>query len=111
MAQKKTKDYRKLVCLIVLSYMAILFFWGIFGDMGLLKNIKLYRQNELIKTHISAFEAENKKLKIEADNLLSNPRFIEKIARDELNMSRSDEITLIFPDEETNTTETAKGSK
>ena len=66
--------------------------------MGLLKNLKLHKNNEQIKHDIAELEAQNRALRLEIDNLKNNTRYMEKIAREELNMSREDEITFIFPE-------------
>lgn len=95
-AKNKRKKKRDLFGVLSLIYAGILLLSGIFGDMGIIKNFKLYKQNEIIKENISLLEKENAKFRREIDNLLVNPRYIEKVAREELNMSRDDEITFIF---------------
>ncbi len=87
---------RNIWSLISVIYICILLFAGIFGDMGFLKNYKLYKQNKKIEANINELEIKNRDLRREIDNLKGNTRYIEKIAREELNMSRQDEITFIF---------------
>lgn len=103
--KSKKKDWFLISSFI---YMGILLVSGIFGDMGVIKNYKLYKENKKIEEEIQKLEQENKKLRREADNLLGNPRYIEKIAREELNMSRDDEIIFIFPKDTSPTESKAK---
>jgi len=77
----------------------ILVLFGAFGDMGLVKNYTLYKQKKLLGKDVVNLQQENRKLRREADNLMGNPRYIEKIAREEFNMSRKDEVTFVFREE------------
>ena len=92
----KKQSASRIVTYVTLVYILLLIVFGIFGDRGILKNYRLYKQNALIEKNIGDLEEENKNLRMEIDNLMGNPRYIEKVARDELNMGTDDEITFIF---------------
>lgn len=95
--KKKKKDQtRTVISMVAFAYILVLLFAGIFGDMGLIKSFRLRNQNENIKQNVRSLKEQNNRLRREIDNLRGNQRYIEKLAREELNMSREDEVIFIF---------------
>ena len=94
--KKKKKKQINLLTLAAVVYIMVLAISGTFGDRGAIQNYRLYRQNEILKDRIGFLEAENKARSREIDDLVGNPRYIEKIAREELGLSRDGEIIFVF---------------
>jgi cell division protein FtsB len=97
---QKKKTGRNIYTIVLCAYISVLVIAAIFGDLGILKNWELFKENRVLEGNVAVLEDENKNIRREIDNLAGNPRFIEKVAREELNMSRDDEITFIFKEDE-----------
>ncbi len=85
---------------VVVSALLSALVFGIFlvSDHGLLQ---VRRQRvQLAKAHeeVAQLEADNKRLEAEVIALRSDPRALEKIAREQLNLVKPGEIVLVLPD-------------
>ncbi len=85
---------------IVVSTLLSALVFGIFlvSDRGLLQVRKQRRQLAKAREEVSQLEADNKRLEAEVVALKSDPRALEKIAREELNLVRPGEVVLVLPD-------------
>lgn len=68
----------------------------IFGDMGLIKYLKLKKTKNNLETEISVLEKENKILKSQINALKEDPYYIEKYAREEFGLAKPDEYIFQF---------------
>jgi cell division protein FtsL len=76
---------------------------ALFGERGIVYQIKLYRQTQALKAQIAELESQNEKLRKEIRSLTdpNDRRAVEKIAREELGMVAEDEIVYQFaPDKD-----------
>lgn len=80
--------------LFLLGMMAL----TIWGDRGLLAMWRTQHELERMARDIEVIEQENSRLGREVQRLQTDLSYIEKIAREELGMTRPGEIVLEFPD-------------
>ncbi len=98
-ARPETRHVRPASYVLVSLLLSALFF-GIFfvSDRGLLK---LRRQREqLVRAaeEVAELEAQNKRLAAEVEALRTDPRAVEKVAREELNLVKPGEVVLVLPE-------------
>jgi cell division protein FtsB len=98
-ARPETRHVRPASYVVVSLLLSALFF-GIFlvSDRGLLQLRKQRLQFVKAREEVAQLEADNKRLEAEVAALRSDPRALEKIAREELNLVRPGEIVLLLPD-------------
>ena len=78
-----------------LAFMALLI---VFGNNGLVDNYILNEKLSLLKNDNSKMLAENQAFRAEILLLRGDPKYIEKVARDELGMVRKGDIVYRFGD-------------
>jgi cell division protein FtsB len=85
---------------VVVSTLLSALVFGIFlvSDRGLLQVRKQRRQLAKAREEVAQLEADNKHLEAEVVALRNDPRALEKIAREELNLVRPGEVVLVLPD-------------
>ena len=69
----------------------------IFGTHGYLAMRRTQQEIKKVRTHIQQLQKENVQLEEEVKDLKSDPRKIEKIARDELGLAKPGEIIIKIP--------------
>jgi cell division protein FtsL len=69
----------------------------IFGTHGFLAMRRTQNEIRKVKANLAAFSKENAALAQEVKDLNSDPRLIEKIARDDLGLARPGEIIIRIP--------------
>jgi cell division protein FtsL len=84
---------RGLLGLLVL----VMFVHDIFGTHGFLAMRRTQNEIQKVKADLDAFSKENAALAQEVKDLNSDPRLIEKIARDDLGLARPGEIIIRIP--------------
>jgi cell division protein FtsB len=70
----------------------------VFGNNGLVDNYILNEKSAILKDDNSRIIAENQALRTEILLLRGDPKYIEKIARDDLGMVRKGDIVYRFGD-------------
>jgi cell division protein FtsB len=85
---------------VVVSLLLSALFFAIFlvSDRGLLQLSKQRRQIARAREEVAQLEADNKRLEAEVAALRTDPRAVEKIAREELNLVKPGEIVILLPD-------------
>lgn len=85
---------------VFVSLLLSALFFGIFlvSDRGLLQLRKQRLQIAKAREEVAQLEAGNKRLEAEVAALKNDPRALEKIAREELNLVRPGEVVLLLPD-------------
>jgi len=68
----------------------------VFEENGLLKYFELKEKKMELLSEIKVLQDENLKLKEEIELIKKDPFYIEKRAREELNLSRPDEYIFLF---------------
>src|SRR5260370_28687787 len=82
-----------LLCLLVL----VLVVHDIFGDHGYLAMRRTQQEIEKVTKGLDQLNKENSELEQEVRELKTDPRKIEKIARDELGLARPGEVIIKIP--------------
>ncbi len=85
---------------VLVSLLLSALFFGIFlvSDRGLLQLRKQRLQIVKAREEVAQLEADNKRLAAEVAALRTDPRALEKIAREELNLVKPGEVVLVLPD-------------
>jgi cell division protein FtsB len=91
--KKKSLEY----WVVWLLFLAIFFiFLSIFGKNGLLQIGDLKKVRLMLTEEVLALSGENDTLRKEIKGLKEDPFFIEKVAREELNLVRPNELVYYF---------------
>lgn len=92
------KGYKKRILVPIILLLAIMLFFTIFGDKGLLRAYRLRKELREIRKANVELERENERLKEEIKRLddKSDRRYIEKLAREELGLVKKGEILFQF---------------
>jgi cell division protein FtsB len=82
----------KIQVLLLIFFIFLIAYWTIFGDNGIFKLRKIEQENEKVKAASEKIKTENERLKKEIKLLQGDGKYVEKVAREELGMTRKDEI-------------------
>ena len=69
---------------------------SVFGDRGILSMLSEREKVEALQTELDELRAENARLSAEITDLRTNPRAIERLAREELGLARADETVFLI---------------
>lgn len=81
-------------CIWLLSIALLFLFLSIFGQNGLLQMGDLMRVRKALVEDIAALQSENMELTKEIEGLKNDPFYVERVAREELNLVRPNEIVF-----------------
>jgi cell division protein FtsB len=73
---------------------------SLFGDRGILQLLMQRKRAELLQHELQDLRAENRRLATEIESLRSDPRAIERIAREQLGLARPGETVFILREEQ-----------
>ena len=94
-AQRRRKAFILIGLLIFFSFMAT----TLFGESGILVNMRVKAEHERLKQERDRIRSQNQRLLNEIRALKSNPRKIEEIGRSELGFGRPGEVIFYFPED------------
>lgn len=94
----ETSLRRKAATLGSIIALVALIVGALFGDRGLLHLLDQRHRAEALAQEIDALQAENASLVLEIAALRSDPRAIERVAREELGMLRPGETVFLVRD-------------
>jgi len=80
--------------------LVVMFVHDIFGTHGFLAMRRTQNEIKKVKADLDQLSKENAALERETKDLKSDPRLIEKIARDDLGLARPGEIIIRIPQEQ-----------
>jgi cell division protein FtsB len=83
---------------VSLVFSALVFGFFLVSDRGFLHARRQRNQLAKLQAEVSALDAENRRLEAEVAALNGDPRAVEKIAREQLNLVRPGEVVLVLPD-------------
>jgi cell division protein FtsB len=72
---------------------------SVFGDRGILNLFDRRRQIEALRAELEELRSENARLSAEIAALRTNPRAIERLAREQLGLARPDETVFLIREE------------
>ena len=87
--------YRRILIPILLI-VSVMIFFTVFGDKGLLQVYRLKRELKEIERVNRELQQENERLRAEINNLRTNKKYIEELARRELGLVKKGEIVYQF---------------
>jgi cell division protein FtsB len=90
------KGYNKRILIPVLLIVSVMIFFTFFGDKGLLKVYRQRRELKEIERANIELQQENERLRAEINNLRTNRKYIEELARRELGLVKKGEIVYQF---------------
>jgi cell division protein FtsB len=90
------KGYNRRVLVTILLLVLVMIFFTFFGNKGLLQVYRLRRELKEIEGINTELRQENDKLRAEIDNLRTNKKYIEELARRELGLVKKGEIVYQF---------------
>ncbi len=91
-----SKGYNKRVLVTILLLVSVMIFFTFFGDKGLLQVYRLRRELKEIERVNMELQQENDRLRAEIDNLRTNKKYVEELARRELGLVKKGEIVYQF---------------
>ena len=95
MRSETQKPFFKRLLIFMASGIFLLFLaYGIFGDKGYLQLKKVELQNQKLRLEIEHVKDENQQMMLEIKALKTDPKTIEKIAREELGMVKPGEVKI-----------------
>jgi cell division protein FtsB len=89
-------SFSKKYLLYLASFIAVLFFFTIFGGRGLIQIYHLKREREKIECGNARLRAENQKLPAQIERMKHSKDEVEKIAREELGLVKRGEVVYQF---------------
>jgi cell division protein FtsB len=90
---------RKAATLASIILVVALVVGSLFGDRGFLQLVRQQRRAEALAREIEELRMENRRLASEIAALRSDPRAIERLAREELGLSRPGETVFLIREE------------
>jgi cell division protein FtsB len=91
--------FQKKMYLIPAGCIVFILFFTVFGDRGLLRIHELKQDKTRIDSRLNDAKNENEKLKLDIVALKSDRRYLERIARKDFGLVRSNEVIYQFPQE------------
>ncbi|MCI0402527.1 MAG: cell division protein FtsL [Acidobacteria bacterium] len=83
----------------------------VFGEHGYLALRRQQQEMDRLQQEVQRLEEENKRLAAEIESLKSDPRAVERVAREQLKMARPGERVITIPETPPTQTEADKGKK
>ncbi|HHN65271.1 MAG TPA: septum formation initiator family protein [Nitrospirae bacterium] len=91
------KKKRNLVFYTILVIVSVYLLWSlVFDENGLIRYYELKEKKSALIKEIASLNNETSRLQEEVELLKKDPFYIEKKAREELNMSKPDEYIFLF---------------
>jgi cell division protein FtsB len=91
--------FQKKMYLIPAGCIVFILFFTVFGDRGLLRIHELKQDKARIDSRLNDAKNENEKLKLDIVALKNDRRYLERIARKDFGLVRSNEVIYQFPQE------------
>lgn len=89
MEKKRRTRFFMMISLLFILYFVLSF---IFGDMGLTSHYRMKRTYQRLEKEVDHIGKENERLRKEVEALKTDPHYIEKLARERLDLSKEGEI-------------------
>ncbi len=95
---RRRKYWKALVLIGLLAFLTFIAF-ALFGESGILVNMRVKAEYQRLQDERNRLIAENERLRNEIKAIRTNPRKIEELGRKEFGFGRPGEIIFHFPDE------------
>lgn len=90
------KGYNRGIIIPILLLLSVMIFFTFFGEKGLLQVYRMRSELKEIERVNMELRRENERLRVEIDNLRTNKKYIEELARRELGLVKKGEIVYQF---------------
>jgi len=90
------KGYNRGILIPILLLLSVMIFFTFFGEKGLLQVYRMRSELKEIERVNMELRRENERLRVEIDNLRTNKKYIEELARRELGLVKKGEIVYQF---------------
>ena len=90
------KGYNRGILIPILLLLSVMIFFTFFGDKGLFQVYRLRSELKEIEKVNMELRGENERFRVEIDNLRTNKKYIEELARRELGLVKKGEIVYQF---------------
>ena len=90
------KGYNRRILIPILLLLSVMIFFTFFGEKGLLQVYRLRSELKEIERVNMELRRENERLRVEIDNLRTNKKYIEELARRNLGLVKKGEIVYQF---------------
>jgi cell division protein FtsB len=90
------KGHNRGILIPIVLLLSVMIFFTFFGKKGLLQVYRLRSELKEIERVNMELRRENERLRVEIDNLRTNKKYIEELARRELGLVKKGEIVYQF---------------
>lgn len=90
------KGHKRRILIPILLLLSVMIFFTFFGDKGLFQVYRLRSELKEIEKVNMELRGENERFRVEIDNLRTNKKYIEELARRELGLVKKGEIVYQF---------------
>ncbi len=90
------KGHKRGILIPIFLLLSVMIFFTFFGEKGLLQVYRLRSELKEIERVNMELRRENERLRVEIDNLRTNKKYIEELARRELGLVKKGEIVYQF---------------
>lgn len=87
---------RRWIWSLFFVYLVGLFTFAVLGDRGLVQSYRLWQKKSQLQKQLEVFQMESNALGQQLEAYQSSERMIEKVAREQYNMSAPNELVFIF---------------
>ncbi len=81
----------------LLAALALMLFFLVFGEWGLVHYRRLVEERHLLEERSQALQRENELLREKIHRIRKDDRYLEKLAREEFGLAREGETIYLFP--------------
>jgi cell division protein FtsB len=92
----RLKGFNRKIVITILLLISVMIFFAFFGNKGLLQVYRLKKELKEIERGNMELQRENKRLRAEIENLRTNKKYIEELARRELGLVKKGELVYQF---------------
>jgi cell division protein FtsB len=92
----RLKGFNRKIVITILLLISVMIFFAFFGNKGLLQVYRLKKELKEIERGNTELQRENKRLRAEIENLRTNKKYIEELARRELGLVKKGELVYQF---------------
>jgi cell division protein FtsB len=89
--------FRRNARLLLAAVLLVVFLHDVFGTHGFMAMRQTQKEIERVRSEIQHLDAENQQLTEQVRALKSDPKLIERIAREEMGLARPGEIIIKLP--------------
>lgn len=97
MPPRRPSPWRRLLLGVIALGLLALLVHTVFSEHGYLSLRRQQKEVELLEREIQRLQEENRRLAEEVDKLKNDPRAIERVAREQLQMARPGEKVIALP--------------